>query len=476
MKNTSILALAAASVVPQITLATAFKKNDVSTSYLGTGKVLTSVRYRMPSFRAPRYLDSSEFSYIHALEMKFRAGERVARETGFKTTRVSHGVFSHQLNTALVVSKNQQELYARWAKLKAIAEKALVSTKKVDDIQYALVDLHKTTQDSFKKDVLEVKDVVDQRIVGPYGHQWNDVYEQSQVNHPKRSLGSLYRCGIKSLISPEGAQRVKDLVQQSPDCPIFDRLKTEKVFTINGFKGSKTSLVIHDTFDHFFTYSLLKKNGVMDRYSGFLSSLGNPQDTDIFSREGEVIASTAYHYRSMEFADDQFPMFKYGEILALFAKKKTLNENEKSAYSILKNRQNDTQFSHKIVGIVSGILVELMEQRRKHGFIRTLDPSFQPVGLLQAWDPHHVAFMVEVATTLCDNADLARRALVNTTILVEDYLQRVAANPAYSNEALVLKNTDLEDLPHEKIKLKPHIVSWISNNPGVSSVKDVGCA
>ena len=83
-------------------------------------------------------------------------------------------------------------------------------------------------------------------------HTLHDKYEKNQSAHPTRSLKSLQNNGISLKFIDEKIKELKALTVNIGElCSFTDRIKNEKLLEINEFNQSKSSLALHDCFDHF---------------------------------------------------------------------------------------------------------------------------------------------------------------------------------------------------------------------------------
>lgn len=311
-------------------------------------------------------------------------------------------------------------------------------------------------------DTSAAKNRVAERIKGY--HQWNDEYETRQ--RPKRSLMFLRTNGLTIRIAPEDMPLVRAGYIDDESCPILDKVKNQKIASINGIEGSKISLTIHDIVDHFWIYEKLDALRILERYSEFLRMTGNPQNTDIYKREGELIASVGFEWRSSHLPERQFfPTFNLARIIHIFekiAKHHDLSDNQQQAVAILSTLDPQGNEAIRLGSIYSGILVELMEQRRKSGFIRKLDEKNIIVGNLSLLDPEYLALVVEINHMLCNPESQAEKIVLHSEAVVENYLEALAQGT--TTQDLVIRLQDIECFSFEGSRLNPQRQQWLKNN------------
>jgi hypothetical protein len=308
-----------------------------------------------------------------------------------------------------------------------------------------------------------------ERVTGEYGHYWNDGYESRQK--PKRSLPILQENGV--MISIGAADLIAEPAADLEDhaCPLLDRVKNKKIATINGFNESKVSLTIHDIFDHYWFYTFLEEQGILDNYADFLQRVGNPQSTDIFSREGELIASVAFDYRTFSVSEaDYQPLFDMTQIKTLFEKAKKAGRssaNQERALLFLNHLDPTSEEARCLCFVLSGLTIELMEQRRKHGFIRVLDEEFKSVGVLDVLDAEYLALVVESHHLLFSERVEVDKILLNISVLIEDYLLKVVRDS--QTQPLVVTIDALKNLQLEQTIVPTESVDWMRQHLGFAA-------
>ena len=314
---------------------------------------------------------------------------------------------------------------------------------------------------------------------------WNDFYEINQ--NPRRSLEMMRQSGVVIELPDEYIDQLRAgrrAIEEKGTCPILEKIKNQKIFTISGLKGSKASLTIHDLFDHFWSYDLLEREGVFERYKDFLTRVGNPQNTDMFKRESELIASTVFGTRLYRMAEEDFvPILSFDKIKKVLEKSaatEKVTPNQQRALQILDSLDPQSVEAGSLSYDVSNMAIELMEQRRKHGFIKNLevkpDGSLSPVGVMDILDPEYIALMVEINHMILDPTNKAEQSLLNISVMVEDYLVRVSRSPANTQaEPLTVKVEDVNAYDTKNSSLKEDRVEWLKKNSGFASTKASLC-
>ena len=305
-------------------------------------------------------------------------------------------------------------------------------------------------------------------------HRDNDEYEKNQTSHPIRNLKALKHNGIYLNFIDEKIDILKTIVSESKlSCSFTNKIKNEKLLQINEFNPSKCSLVLHDCFDHFWTYVMLEKNDILEKYKDFLQSVGNPHLTDFFNREGELIASVAYAFRFIVLGERINNLISFDEIKNLFETTSVLSNNGKNAYDILTRKNSDETYKQEISSVISDVFIELMEQRRRFGYIRKLDKNTKSIGSLPTLDLDYLSLIIEVFDCLSENRVLAKNAVTNTLLIFENYICNVIAG----NQNYVL-NITLEEI-EQGYGIYPFLsnerAEWVKSNINALATRKVEC-
>ena len=408
--------------------------------------------------------DYSEFKELVRLENKYNIGQILRTDS---TVAQSDGTMMRWLSTVMLHAKDKKDAIGKW---RSIAQRdgrnidtdfSEVQKRILRIPDKSIESLFGQTQEYLIYTAPYVKEKMTNQI-NEY-HRWNDKYEIRQK--PKRSLEILRENGIRISVKPEDVELIRQEYTEA-ECPILDKVKNKKIVSINGFTESKASLTVHDIFDHFWIYNQLSQLGILERYRDFLQSVGNPQDTDMFNREGELIASVSFEWRSSHTPERQFkPLFNFDTIKRIFEKAaaKGLSNNQRYAVNILSSLDPQSEEPIRLGSIYSGILVELMEQRRKHGFIRQLDQDYKATGILPLLNPEYLALIVDINHMLCDPQTKAREQVFKTEGIVENYLIALAKRDTI--EDFSIKIQDIQNFDPTNSRLSPQRQRWLRDNP-----------
>lgn len=315
---------------------------------------------------------------------------------------------------------------------------------------------------------------------------WNDLYEISQ--NPRRTLEVVREKGVRIELPSEYIDMLRDNrgdVENNPACPILEHIKNQKIFKISGFTNSKASLTIHDLFDHYWTYDHLDKAGIFEKYRAFLDKVGNPQNTDMFNRESELIASTVFGTRLFHVKEDGFvPFFRFDQIQRVLAKSITSSdqpsENQLRVLQALQTIDPESNMAKTFCYTVSNMAIERMEQKRKHGAIKTLsrnaEGSLEPTEVMALLDPEYLALMFDITQMILDPENRANEALLSISVVVEEYLLKLAqSKPGTVHEPLVVRIDDINGKDLVNTTLPPGRVDWLATHAGFASTKSYLC-
>lgn len=329
--------------------------------------------------------------------------------------------------------------------------------------------------------------------VGP-GYIWNDKHQMSQKR--TRDLDILRKKGVTISVPEEYVDTIQSNLERAVNLPLLELLKNKRIATINGFANSLMTLLIHDPYDHFFGFDLLDKYKLLPRYKDLFNRIGNPQATDVYAREGELVASIMYNNRAWLMAEEGIrPGITAVRIARILESSGSKTENQAKALNILHEEVLlDPLASTRLGYIATRVLIQLMEQRRKQGFIRDLDNNFQPIGIFPATDPEYMAFLVETSQLLAAPEAKTTRTLTNISILVEEYLRWSAHRKSEKDPRLGLPTNLTGRLRVNQKTLAPELViradvftdfniiplsvipdevrQWILKNPGSAATQE----
>lgn len=295
-----------------------------------------------------------------------------------------------------------------------------------------------------------------------------------------RSLEKMCEKGMTITIDPEGAEFILEAHHMAGGgiLPVTEYVKNVKVLGVSGFMGSKVSLAVHDYMDHLWTFDMLEKTGILDRYSYMFDSIGNPEATDIYKREGEIVASVAFGVRYFQTMPSAFgPLMRSSQIEShldnLFVAGE-LDDRHMKAYRTLKGLRKGSIEWQSLGFSFSNYLTELDQQRRKYGCIKQRDPrTKRMLGELDPLSPDFVSFFIDTHQQLMNPKHKHRDDLFRFHILLEEYMTSFAEGKIPQDQPFTVKPSEIREIDFSKTTLPPQRLQWMRNNHGFTATRDL---
>jgi hypothetical protein len=294
----------------------------------------------------------------------------------------------------------------------------------------------------------------------------------------KRSIKEMRDRGIEIRILPEHFETLRALQTEmkTSRIPLLEVLKRERIAEVNLIPKTKVATIIHDAIDHVWLYALLADKGLLKKYSDLFASIGNPDKIDIFKREGEIVASIGYGVRYWAYVEAGFKphvsIEQIAEKIETYFDEDQLGERHLDAYRNIRKlaKAPTKREAQSLAFVFSNYLVELNEQRRKHGPIKVRNEDLEVVGELDPWSPDFLCFFIEAHALLHDSKNKHRDNLLRAHIILEQHL----CSPEAATEGNVLRidADDLDKVDFTHVQLPPERVLWMSRNYGFTAVKE----
>jgi hypothetical protein len=305
---------------------------------------------------------------------------------------------------------------------------------------------------------------------------WNDRYQFA--NKEKRSLEQIRENGIQIELNPEAVAEIKLAAEDNENHrPLLERVKNLKLATINGFADSKFSLLVHDYMDHYWSFDKMGELGMLDKFSNLFDKIGNPEKTDIFKREGEAISSIAFGIRLFNTVEVGFnPLISTDDI----SKKMDemfidgeLSDRHMDALRIIKSMKPNTREWLSLGFVFSNYAVELDEQRRKHGKIKTRDLDTGEIdGELNIFDPDYISLFIELHHVLLDPSNKHRDNLYKVHLVLEDILQGVSRTPEGDSASFTINTDVVDSYNFDEVLISGETMKWMLTNYGFTATKE----
>jgi dephospho-CoA kinase len=303
--------------------------------------------------------------------------------------------------------------------------------------------------------------------------------DRRQLNfQPRRSLEQCLRDGISIRVQPQHYDALAAAADVAAErtLPLLELIKNERMLHVHGLPDAKVSLAVHDAVDHVWLFALLERVGLLQKFRHMFDAIGDPAGTDIFRREGEIVASIGFGVRYWANIETGFiPLFTIDNIADQFERYfdcEKLEPRHMPAFRIVRRlRASPTGREAQSLGYVfSNYLVELDEQRRKHGRIKYRDSETRRiVGELDPWSPDYLSFFVEAHHELLASRNKHRDNLLRLHIILEEYL---GSKPAVRGEPLVINHVLLATHDFTSTSLPPDRITWMATNYGFTAMRD----
>ena len=307
--------------------------------------------------------------------------------------------------------------------------------------------------------------------------QWNDRYQFKDTS--KRSLERLETVGIVAKFNEESLPKLQEAYGASKmtNLPMIEFLKNERIVSVNGFADSKVSLIIHDAMDHTWGFQLLRDSGLYEKYRDMFTSIGDPMNTDIFKREGEIISSIGFGVRYGATQENGFqPLISHIDMRRMFdeyAQDGQLTDRHKGAHEILRAISSHSREGLSLGFTFSNYITELDEQRRKHGKIKTRDiETGEITGELNEFGPEFMSMFIELHHEILSSRNKHRDNLFRLHILLEEYLVSLARGERAMSDAFTVKVQDMGNIDYSKTPLESGKLRWMFKNYGFAATKE----
>ncbi len=353
------------------------------------------------------------------------------------------------------------------------AGRKLSSSEVLDNVNRVYYDMFQLRNQPFDHNF--AKQLID-RMNAPEG---DNAYDKNQFRvNKKRSLENILENGLEMQIHPKYAPLLREIQQKQSEGMIPDRFeqakdadgmdvytpiyreatREERVIPISeivknlkivdyGFKTpkgpvlGKVSLASHDVHDHARAFWLLEQAGLFNEkadgtgYHQLMGKLSDPLRSNIFRREGELVASVAYDWRNYFDLHPKYePQIGLEDIRSYFltadAKGIPLSKNQVNALNYVEeliriDPNGQSAESKKLRHILGGVWQETLEQKRKteNSLWQRKDGSYQR---MSATNPEYLAFVIEASRVLEQNGAQMSDALNQNNLKMENYLRDVA--------------------------------------------------
>jgi hypothetical protein len=412
-----------------------------------------------------------------------------------------HALISLETREQIKKMLQKDELYLKADRLIIIVTSTLLA--EVSSVEKALVEWRQIPQklgrslDQFTKIQRAILDAADEKIISFYNgaqdckktlsntiaevmkqriltsHNYHDNHQCDQT--ATRSIDVLKMRNIKMSVESEYIDLIKKAYINNPDCPILEQLKNHQIFNIGNFDNSKGAFIVHDIYDHFWFAMKLEDSGLFGCYSNLLLWMGNPHLSDIFSREGELIATIASHFRWFHFAEKDYkPLFSIEDIITILEHSKangTFSDNQERAYALIKAIKPESTLFKALPFVLSDMILQMLKYITINGYPKHLNELYQSQGYFDPLDPEHIAFVAEATNYLFAHYDQVIKVLLNVTMWIENYLVGVAQGIEQEDLVVDLEEAECLEDSTKFTRLSAKKIQWMKDNIGFEVVR-----
>ena len=300
-------------------------------------------------------------------------------------------------------------------------------------------------------------------------------FDQSTSN---RCLEKMCLEGISIQVYEKHIEDIRSARMKASDgmLPVIEQIKSQRWLEVSDLNNSKVATTVHDAIDHVWLFELLSKKNIFAKYQSLFDSIGDPEHFDIFRREGECVASIGFGVRSWANCQPGFrPKYTVESLLdrfdGYFDNEITSELHLESYRHLRKLVKNIHSRESQCLGFVfSNYLVELDEQRRKHGRIKQRDnKSKTALGELDPWGADYMAFFIEAHRELLSSKNKHRDTLLRVHIRLEEFFN---SDAALHGEKLILKVNELYDQDFSQTNLPADRIEWMATNYGFTAMRE----
>lgn len=356
----------------------------------------------------------------------------------------------------------------------AFTEKAIECQKKVRDRAEADSDVDREILKQFDKESQQIAEIPGRLV---------------QNSQSTRALHAFLGGDFRILLALD--DEALDLLKNhhlAGACPVIDALKDKKCFktTIGEvtFDGqSKGALTVHDFFDHICLIFHIEAAGLLEKHQAFFDAIGHPENYDLFSLHGEVIASIAYDWRAW-ISGEKNPHQRYSYNFLDFIREELQHDQtplghllDQEAKDFFLGIEANSPLADQVEFMLAGIHHEFEAMSIKFGRIQLFrtqgfeqssnpkrDETLQPEHRsLKVMNPLFLNFFVDVLNILNDPQNQMDTVLRNIHVNFEDALLRVAKDP--TTKAIELSRTIFE-APAPDCQVSSLTQRWIADNLG----------
>lgn len=238
-----------------------------------------------------------------------------------------------------------------------------------------------------------------------------------------RTLDYYLMHGITVTATAEQTARARSMcVNDRRNAPIIEKLKAERLLTINNFPGSRVMYLIHDILDHLWLFEFLRNTGIFTRYGDYLGSIDmNPATTFLFSRQSELLSTIGFGIRRWALAQSQGErlMTRDDDIVAIL--ESSGDSRADGALRVYEGMGADNR--EWVRSVIENMAIQIADERRRWGAVKQRRGGGPTRSVTRLLDPLHLSLLIE-ATNAVQQCEIYPTVQLAALASVDDLLGR----------------------------------------------------
>lgn len=254
----------------------------------------------------------------------------------------------------------------------------------------------------------------------------SDYYKKSDVTQTthrttRLNLGWFMNNGL-AVRAQEGSADVERLrdSQMQTEVPLIETFKASRILNVNGFENSRAMHLIHDLVDHPVLFNMLRTSSIFERYADFLDSIDFTEETFLYSRQAELVASVGFGSRRWELvkARGDSPLLAPSDIIEVLE-----TSGDERCHRAARAFEDSAPLREQAQFVIENMVVQIADERRRYGSVKMKDASgsMAPMPLLE---PLYLAFLIDSVRAL-QNSSTYETTQVQAICMVEEVLKEI---------------------------------------------------
>jgi len=297
-------------------------------------------------------------------------------------------------------------------------------------------------------------------------------FEQSDTNQVKaatdpRNLDHFLNEGIAYAFNEEKKEEI--IAGTNRELPLTAQLIRGRIATVSGFEDSRLLYLFHDVLDHAWLFDFMREQGLTEKYSDVVDSIGSPFEGFLFSRQSEIFSRIGFASRrylsNPEYFDNQaLPEGAVAEHL-----RQVGDPDDKRIADMAKLLDERPDIEKWTSFALKDTTGQIAEERRRWGAVKILQKDAKgnlaaASDILSLYDPVYIALIAETVAQLAEPENTASYidSQQQLNLSVETSLRRFV----YGSESLG-KISLAGGLEVDNLDKQHH--DWLMNNPAIST-------